>query len=738
MLCRTTLFRLPIYPLASQDALATLLSLLNEDLNRVKKKPYAPQPDSGGRDDAAVADEWWRGHVSRECSIVTSLFSGQFRSTLTCTACGHRSACFEPFSMLSLPLPNSSSRAFTVTLVWPANVLPPLVVTARLIAGSGATIADLKAAVALAASTWLRDLLQQQKQQQHAAAAAAEGASLPSTLRGLSGDGSRGAPAKEEPAWHAPSPRRPVVMVVDWGAATRIALPLRNCSGSPTPAPLAGADVLGPDQLVLVRANGSAIVSSAPLSDAGVLDTTIRDDEIAALVAYAVASPAAFEAVYRRGIAAVEATLERAVAAYPAAVSIQGGGEGVFAAGAGDGGSPEAVSAALYSRLHPAFVVGSPVLVRQSPGGADAPLVPGVIAAVVERRDAGLRYDVEVCADGSLQAGVEGTGIFPRTPAPVLLLLEHRSFVRPRSGRAPFVFSAKQRAGAAAAGIVSETIDGVVVPAQLANTRLPGAGGGGSLHSFGGPAALPPAASADALFFLPSLSTAPFGTPLVLRVLPGAITGDELYGLVAQHCQRFIRMHLPVAGEPRQPPRDARSVDISTMVWWGFTLRRTDRTTGACSRCAWVLRCRGCVIPPGSAPVRGLASWDSLAVEWDPVLLEESYDRRAAVARTLHESVADALAAEARSHPLEQVRGVRAAGDAARCSRAPPRPSPLPSASLSSRARSSSTNRAFAQAAAASLPPRRRTEFRPAPRCKCGASRSGLSSGASRQCSSCR
>lgn len=29
----------------AQDALATLLSLLNEDLNRVKKKPYCEQPD---------------------------------------------------------------------------------------------------------------------------------------------------------------------------------------------------------------------------------------------------------------------------------------------------------------------------------------------------------------------------------------------------------------------------------------------------------------------------------------------------------------------------------------------------------------------------------------------------------------------------------------------------------------------------------------------------------------------
>ncbi len=89
-------------PRRFQDALATVLSLLNEDLNRVKKKPYVEQPDrclpalfhlpqpphpyrisfascSEGRDDVIVAEEWWLGHVRRERSIVTALFTGQFK-----------------------------------------------------------------------------------------------------------------------------------------------------------------------------------------------------------------------------------------------------------------------------------------------------------------------------------------------------------------------------------------------------------------------------------------------------------------------------------------------------------------------------------------------------------------------------------------------------------------------------------------------------------------------------------
>ena len=458
-------------------------------------------------------------------------------------------------------------------------------------------------------------------------------------------------------------------MTVDWEAATGIALPpLRSYSAGSTSAPTA-ADAIAPEHLVLVRASGHAIQSNAPLSNASVLDTTVRDDEPASLVAYAIPGPAAFDAAYRRGIAAVEVALQRAAAEFPAAVCVQGG-EGVSAASAGDGGTG-GVSRSIYSRLHPAFVVGSPVLVRRpAVESAGSALTPGVISAVVEQSVAttpsaaastapatALRYDVVLDADGSTLPGLEGTAIFPRTPVPSLLLLEHRSFVRPRSGQAPFFAPAlvAKRTGATQMPTpTTETVDGIAVPVQLSNKRLPGAGGGGSLHAFGGPALLPSAASIDALFFLPSLSTAPFGMPFVLPVLPGATTGDALYTLVAQHSQRFIRLRLPVTDARTLPP--GASLHVSTMVRWGFTLRRTSRSTGGCSRCAWVLRCRGCIIPPGPTPLRDLAPWESLAVEWDPLLLEGSYDRRAAVARVLHDSVADALGVEALSHPLEQAR----------------------------------------------------------------------------------
>jgi ubiquitin C-terminal hydrolase len=52
----------------AHELLACLLDGLSEDLNRVLQKPYVEMPDSDGRCDADLADEWWRKHLYREVS----------------------------------------------------------------------------------------------------------------------------------------------------------------------------------------------------------------------------------------------------------------------------------------------------------------------------------------------------------------------------------------------------------------------------------------------------------------------------------------------------------------------------------------------------------------------------------------------------------------------------------------------------------------------------------------------
>ena len=89
----------------AQELLAFLLDGLTEDLNRIQQKPYMAAPDSDGRPDEELADIWWGNHLKRELSLIVALFSGQYKSTLTCKTCGYESSRFEPFAYLQVPLP---------------------------------------------------------------------------------------------------------------------------------------------------------------------------------------------------------------------------------------------------------------------------------------------------------------------------------------------------------------------------------------------------------------------------------------------------------------------------------------------------------------------------------------------------------------------------------------------------------------------------------------------------------
>ncbi|XP_040155905.1 ubiquitin carboxyl-terminal hydrolase 32 isoform X2 [Anopheles arabiensis] len=89
----------------SQELLDWLLDSLHEDLNRVMEKPYTELKDSDGRSDVIVATEAWSQHHARNQSIIVDLFYGQLKSKVTCQGCGRDSVRFDPFSLLSLPLP---------------------------------------------------------------------------------------------------------------------------------------------------------------------------------------------------------------------------------------------------------------------------------------------------------------------------------------------------------------------------------------------------------------------------------------------------------------------------------------------------------------------------------------------------------------------------------------------------------------------------------------------------------
>ncbi|CDW86593.1 ubiquitin carboxyl-terminal hydrolase [Stylonychia lemnae] len=89
----------------SQEILSFLLETMHEDLNDVTKKPYVEQKDYDNRSDEEVSKEYWDGFKKRERSIFIELFYGQLKSRVQCTVCGKISISFDPFNMLSVPIP---------------------------------------------------------------------------------------------------------------------------------------------------------------------------------------------------------------------------------------------------------------------------------------------------------------------------------------------------------------------------------------------------------------------------------------------------------------------------------------------------------------------------------------------------------------------------------------------------------------------------------------------------------
>lgn len=101
----------------SQEMLSFLLENLHEDVNKVAKKPYVEYKDSANRADSDISKEFWDGFLKREQSLLVDLFYGQLKSRVQCTQCEHVSLTFDPFNMLSLPIPTSKNLSFFVKFV---------------------------------------------------------------------------------------------------------------------------------------------------------------------------------------------------------------------------------------------------------------------------------------------------------------------------------------------------------------------------------------------------------------------------------------------------------------------------------------------------------------------------------------------------------------------------------------------------------------------------------------------
>ena len=99
----------------SNEFMTFFLDYINEDLNKVTKAPYEEIPEQkDNEEDLDCAKRFWDLHLRRNDSIITDLFSGQYKSTIECPDCHWISITYDPFNTLILPIPNKISKKDTV------------------------------------------------------------------------------------------------------------------------------------------------------------------------------------------------------------------------------------------------------------------------------------------------------------------------------------------------------------------------------------------------------------------------------------------------------------------------------------------------------------------------------------------------------------------------------------------------------------------------------------------------
>lgn len=109
----------------AQELLLFVLDGLHEGTNRVLEKPYVMIEDSNDRPDSVVFKEHWGIFLQRNQSIIVDVFMGMMKSSLR-WSCGRVNVKFDPYQILSLPLPPPAERSHVVTVVFNDGSRPPV------------------------------------------------------------------------------------------------------------------------------------------------------------------------------------------------------------------------------------------------------------------------------------------------------------------------------------------------------------------------------------------------------------------------------------------------------------------------------------------------------------------------------------------------------------------------------------------------------------------------------------
>ena len=103
----------------AQEFLSYILDALHEDSNKVRQKPYVEAlEDSWVAKNplSRVGEESWRRFLRRNRSVMADTSMGQTLNTVTCQTCKHTSQSFDPFNLLSIPIPTVENVVFQCTV----------------------------------------------------------------------------------------------------------------------------------------------------------------------------------------------------------------------------------------------------------------------------------------------------------------------------------------------------------------------------------------------------------------------------------------------------------------------------------------------------------------------------------------------------------------------------------------------------------------------------------------------
>ena len=95
----------------SNEFIDLFLDILNEDLKSENKNNYIELKEKGENEtDEECSKRFWKYYLERNDSIITDLFCGQLKCTITCPKCGLVNITFDPFYTLNLNIPEKKSK----------------------------------------------------------------------------------------------------------------------------------------------------------------------------------------------------------------------------------------------------------------------------------------------------------------------------------------------------------------------------------------------------------------------------------------------------------------------------------------------------------------------------------------------------------------------------------------------------------------------------------------------------